>query len=244
METPRKSLQRDFVPYEKLSVSSDKEDIDLELNTSESELDFLDQREAQQEPRGDLEEIIKSASNLTRNRRDQFFQSLNSIHLLDTLDREEDVQLYQEQPREPGTEKVEPAKFGEGEGSFLKKIKSRRQKLEKMKENSGQGMSRNKMDSALSLSSHDESAHRPEELDLYSPKKQEPRGKKSTLPTTPLRKKKSFRDFLRTKKKNEHEKVIHIDLRPKNKSKDPRPKDFTDKIRAWNQMARAGAGVR
>lgn len=240
METPRKSLNRDFVPYEKLSSQKELE-LELDLNSSESELDFLDQKESQEGPRGDLEEIIKSASDMTRNRRDQFFQSLNSIHLLDTLDREEEVQLYTESRQEPAQAKEEEPKFGEGEGSFLKKIKNRRKKIKKLNEKKEQVISQNKRKSQASLR---EDLERNGEIDIYSPKKAEPKIKKKTLPTTPLRKKKSFRDFLRTKKKHEHEKIIHIDLRPKNKPKNKQSRDFSDKIKAWNQMARAGAGIR
>lgn len=251
VETPRKSLARDCTPYEKLEDSGSK-CVELELSSSGSELDFLKEsreREAKlkaeaetEEPRGDLEEVIKCASNLTRNRRDQFFQSLNSISLADTLDREEEPGLYE---RPPGPEE----EFCEGEGFLFKKApRSRAQATGAQKERGTEATKKKRVREDF-LDRHSGTRELPLEVDLYSPRKAAP--EKESQPKTPLRKKKSFRDFLRTKKKKkEIERVITIDLRPESRAepkpqpKSKAPRDFSEKIKAWNQMARAGAGVR
>jgi hypothetical protein len=246
IETPRKSLNTEVVPYQQIP-ESDQKDEELNLDSSDSDLDFLNEEHPQEEPRGDLEEIIKSASDMTRNRRDQFFQSLNSIHLVDTLDKEDQVHLYDQSV--PEKHENENPRFEECEGSFLSRIKRKRQQMSKMKEDSSK-FSINSNSTKIEPQIYNPNFNKKpikivNEIKLLSPKKNRtPQNQKEQVLVTPLKKKKSFRDFLRTKKKREHEKVIHIDLRPKSKTKVNKPRDFNEKIKAWNKLARAGAGVR
>ena len=243
IETPRKSLNTEVLPYQRVTDSSDKDEFKadvLDIDSSGSDLDFLNEDHPQEEPRGDLEEIIKSASDLTRNRRDQFFQSLNSINITDTMDKEDQVNLYQ--PEETKGNHPEKA-FEDGDCSFLSKIKRKSQAryirehpsqlIEKMKKKQVPNIYKQQL---LGVGKTTETFQT--SAPGFYPKKESKRSK----PNTPIKKKKSFRDLLRTKKKKrEHEKVIQIDLRPKKRSKVP---DFNEKIKAWNKMARAGAGVR
>lgn len=179
------------------SISNDSID-QMILSSSDSEIDFfkdekIEDEQIQYKDR-DLEDVIKCASNLTRGRRDEFFQSLNSIHLPENY------------PIQNETMQVPEKECFDNDKSLFKKMKLKKQKQIPKKKHSRSPVKQN----------------------LRTPQKN-------------IKKKQSFKDILKTKKKSEN--VIQIDLRPKSKKREAQV-NFTDKIKQWNKISRIGAGIK
>jgi hypothetical protein len=250
IETPRKSLNTEVMPYQKIPESDEKDNLKddvLDIDTSDSDLDFLNEEHPQEEPRGDLEEIIKSASDMTRNRRDQFFQSLNSINITDTMEKEDNINLYDQSMQTKQREKNEA--FGDGDCSFLAKMRNKRKEKQYLKKQPFELIRKMKKKQVPDIYTpyekrEEDFQNGTQNFKISAPNFYPKKQKKERKVMTPMKKKKSFRDLLRTKKKREHEKIIQIDLRPKSRNNSGVPKDFNEKIKAWNKLARAGAGIK